>query len=239
MSKDGSPLNVLRRVGLVAIIVGSLDVLSMAYSVAHRMDYTSSLNIFAIIAGIFLYRGSVSAARVCANFCACFLGAIVTVVVLLPLGLLALFPFDFWIALVRHDPNLSSAPLAFALLWVAIIVALFAYVNRALTTGVVTGVYGNTPPRPYWRSWWSAAGISLAAVSVVTTGMFLSMLFNGEAGHRAVRKAQERLGAASASYAFQVTNLHITRDDAGTMVDARVIAYNSKEVRQIEVEWQE
>lgn len=54
----------LRQAGAVLILVGIIDVLWMLYCVIVRhVSYSSSINLFAIVAGIFIYRGSARAAR--------------------------------------------------------------------------------------------------------------------------------------------------------------------------------
>lgn len=61
-------LSVLRRTGLVLVAVGIVDIGLMIYAITSRVSYSSSLNIFAVIAGIFLVRGSLRAASVVRSF---------------------------------------------------------------------------------------------------------------------------------------------------------------------------
>jgi hypothetical protein len=56
--------HILKRVGAVLIIVGILGICWMIYCIENRISYFSSFNIFALIAGFFLYRGSLRAASV-------------------------------------------------------------------------------------------------------------------------------------------------------------------------------
>jgi hypothetical protein len=48
----------MRRVGIVAIIVGVVDTFYFIAAIVHKQSYSTSLSIFAIIAGIFLIRGN-------------------------------------------------------------------------------------------------------------------------------------------------------------------------------------
>ena len=52
---------ILRRVGLLLIVIGVLDVGYMIYCIVNGESYSSGLNIFAIVAGIFLIRGHLGA----------------------------------------------------------------------------------------------------------------------------------------------------------------------------------
>lgn len=53
----------LRRVGWVLVTVGALDIGYMNYCIANQLHYSSSLNIFAVIAGIFLMSGHLGMVR--------------------------------------------------------------------------------------------------------------------------------------------------------------------------------
>lgn len=54
-------LPILKRVGTVLMVVGAIDIAAMIYCVASGYSYPSSLNIFALVAGIFIRRGSLRA----------------------------------------------------------------------------------------------------------------------------------------------------------------------------------
>jgi len=103
MNDDLAYLSILRRVGVVLIVVGVIDVGWMIYCVVHSIRYSSSFNIFAIIAGIFLMRGSLRAAALISRFVAFmlagFLGMVLLWPVFLPPGLalaaLRIYPLRF------------------------------------------------------------------------------------------------------------------------------------------------
>ena len=54
---------ILQRVGAVLVVVGLLDIAVMIYCVISGLSYSSSFNVFAVILGIFLYRGGIRAAK--------------------------------------------------------------------------------------------------------------------------------------------------------------------------------
>jgi len=85
---------ILKRVGIALVIVGVLDIADMIYCIATDQSYVTSFNIPAIIAGIFLMRGSLGAARLVAWFFALYLtllvvGAILSTPFMYSSGLLA------------------------------------------------------------------------------------------------------------------------------------------------------
>jgi len=75
----------LRRVGWSLIAVGLLDIGLMVYCITNNLRYSSSFNIFAVAAGIFLLRQNMRTARVVSFFAAFFLPPAVVAVVLNPL----------------------------------------------------------------------------------------------------------------------------------------------------------
>ena len=92
---------VLRRVGWTLIVLGTLDIVYMVYCIVDRVPYSSSLNIFAVIAGIFLVRGHLGAARLVAGFLAFALSAMaIASIALLPWTV----PLDYWAVLFRLNP---------------------------------------------------------------------------------------------------------------------------------------
>jgi uncharacterized protein YjeT (DUF2065 family) len=53
---------ILRRVGVVLLVIGVADIGWMVYCIVNDISYRSSLNLFAVIAGILLIRGNLRAA---------------------------------------------------------------------------------------------------------------------------------------------------------------------------------
>jgi len=69
---------ILRRVGTVLVVVGLLDIGGLIYCMANNVSYASSLNIFAVIAGLFLLRGNLGAAGLVRWFAAFLLAGLCT-----------------------------------------------------------------------------------------------------------------------------------------------------------------
>src|SRR5665213_245591 len=110
-------LPTMRRVGVVLVVVGVLDVGFMIYAIMHRMSYSSSLNVFAIIAGLFLLRGSLRAASIIRRFAALFLAAGISVLPLIPF----IWPFDLILTSVRLEPTTVVTSGFFAALTIVIL----------------------------------------------------------------------------------------------------------------------
>jgi hypothetical protein len=53
---------ILKRAGIVLVVVGLLDICALIYSIVNRTPYSSNLSVFAVIGGVFLLRGSLRAA---------------------------------------------------------------------------------------------------------------------------------------------------------------------------------
>src|SRR5262245_2257182 len=61
--KSADAHRAMRQAGLVLIMIGLLDIAWCAVAVVRGESYSSSLNIFALVAGVLVYRGNTGAAR--------------------------------------------------------------------------------------------------------------------------------------------------------------------------------
>jgi hypothetical protein len=94
---------VLARVGLVLLIAGVLDVIFMVYCIANGISYRSSFNIFAVLLGIMLIRGSLWAASFVRFFSAFFLAGGIGLIAVLPF----LQPINLTLAELRNTSPLT------------------------------------------------------------------------------------------------------------------------------------
>ncbi|WP_108649970.1 hypothetical protein [Dongshaea marina] len=89
MKHDDNPF---RRVGVVFLTIGIIDLGVMVYCITNSIGYSSSFNIFAIIAGAFLLKGNVKTARIVrwlsAFFASCFIIMLLTMPIAVPPSLL-------------------------------------------------------------------------------------------------------------------------------------------------------
>jgi hypothetical protein len=217
----GEYQTVLKRVGMVLIIVGVLDIGYMVYCIASNQSYSSSLNIFAVIAGIFLVRGSLRAARIVTWFSAFMLtGVLGATLVVLPF----LQPFDLWVTEFRLNPIgivllALIPPVAVVLLyWVYKQLRSPSVVQARVAAGQVA-----SPPK-------TAFFLGILLVAVVAAIMRFTV--GGEPGAKAMQLAQAQLGA---DYKYHVTAMQWSDGH----YRASVTAYNQREIKPVEVEWQQ
>jgi hypothetical protein len=209
---------ILRRVGWALIVVGLLDIGFMVYCIMNEHSYSSSLNIFAVIAGIFLLRQSMKTASMVSFFAAFMLAGLGSAAVLFPL----LMPFDLVATQFRVNPIASTSTVVVAPIFLA-----FAYwVYRSLTSQPVmearraAGANAKKPVTAF------VAGIALAvfvfgAMTVMTKGPY---------AEDAISKAKEQTGPG---YKYYVTSMHWSGDSGS----ATVTAYNASEIKEVRVKW--
>ncbi len=104
--------NILRRVGLIFIIVGILDMGFIIYCTANKISYSSGLNIYAVIAGVFLLKGNLKAAQIISWFIAISIGGYIMHIVIM----LFFYSDDHLLAYFRLETidNIKTVVLIFA-----------------------------------------------------------------------------------------------------------------------------
>jgi len=210
--------DILRRVGWALIVVGFTDIGYMVYCIVNEISYRSSLNIFAVVAGIYLLSQSMKAASVVSFFAAFMLAAMTTGTILFSL----LVPSDLALTQFRLAPASSSLGILMAVAFLG-----FAFwVYRNLTSPVVmearrrAGVNSKKP----------VAGFVLGIALAVGLCLLLAMTLTGTTAEKAISIARAKTGPG---YKYQVTSLHWS-DASGR---ATVTAYNNSEIKEVTVEW--
>lgn len=210
--------DILRKVGWALIVVGLIDIGFMVYCIVNEISYSSSLNVFAVVAGILLVRESMKAARLISIVAAFMLGSLAFAAILFQL----LMPFDLLVVHFRVHPLVSIASVVFTVALIG-----FAYwVYRSLTSPVVmearraAGVSAKQPV------------IAFVAGIVVAVGMFtlMAVMTQGRAAEYAIAEARNKTGPG---YKYHVTSMHWS----GNSGRATVTAYNSAEIKDVRVEW--
>jgi hypothetical protein len=208
---------VMRRAGLALAAIGLIDVGWCALCVAQGQSYSSSFNIFALGAGVLVYRGSTGAARFVVKGLSFFLGAFL----LLPLVMPVLMPPRLlWLQLQRAS---AGSVLEGVGLYVGALGLLY-WIRGMLARVSVHGTGGSAPP--LHRSLAAAAGAAIPLFLAV----ILPLYQHGAAGQRAVIEAE---GQAGPGYSFYVQQLSGSRSRGS----ARVVAYSDTELREVEVKW--
>lgn len=190
----------------------------MIYCIANQINYSSSFNIFAVIAGIFLVRQSLKTAKLVAWFSAFLLSGFAGAAILLPF----LTPLDLWGTQFRLNPLMT-------------VLAMFA---SFAIVGFVFWVYRNLTS-PAVLDARRSAGISakkpisaFIVGSVLAVGLFglMVVVTNGDSAKKAELKAREQFGS---NYKYQVTSIHWS----GASGSATMTAYNHDEIKEVHVEW--
>ena len=223
-SEPASHLHILKRVGKVLLIVGLLDIGVMIYCAVNGISYSSSFNIFAVIAGIFLLRGSLRAASIVRWFAAFMLAALLCLPLVWPL----IQPLGLTMTQFRLSPEsfLSIGAPAVVLL------ALLIWVVRELGQEPVLAARrsGGGKVRSIRIAYFAGVGLA-AAIAVAVT-----LLLGGETADRAKELASTQLGTG---YNYHVGSLNISTDGQTKSVSGIVTAWNDREILQLPVRWEE
>ena len=221
---ESTYLPILKRVGRVLLIVGVVDIVVMLYCIRNQISYSSSFNIFAIIGGLLLLRGSLRAA------------SFIRWVALLMLGatgvLLVVWPFSQPLDLTYTQIRLNFRDIFNTSLFFLCTVCLLAWVAKELGREPILAArkIAGKKFRPARTP--NLIGIGLVVIATVATKIFLS----GEAAKKAKLMASQRFGSG---YQFHVNSLNFTKNSQGTFVTSVVTAWNESEIRNIPVSWKE
>lgn len=216
----------LRKAGLVLVIVGVLDIGLMIYSIMSQTSYSSSLNVFAVVAGIFLLRGSlraVSLVRWCALF---FASTLVAMLIAWPL----LQPLELTVTEAQINPTSFGVWAAFA----SAALALFVWLARTLSSAPVLQVQRSVGQKhSVLRTLLPiGTGIALAALLAVVS----VLVQRSESGSRALSEARAKLGD---DYRYHVSSLNYSSSGGETRVSGVVTAWKPGAVRNIPFSWRE
>ncbi|MES2898560.1 MAG: hypothetical protein V4723_02475 [Pseudomonadota bacterium] len=215
---------ILKRAGAVLLTVGLLDIGLMIYCLANKISYSSNLNIFAVIAGIFLMRGSLRAASI-VRWLALFL-------LCASAGMLIAWPMLQPIGLTLTQLRLASGAIAQSALLVVLMAALLAWLVRTLGQPAVMEARAQAGRKRRSTRLPAALGFGMVAILVVV----LVTAGRSASADRARDLATREVGA---NYRLHVASLNMRSGSAGTSYGALVVAWNENEIRNIPVSWQE
>ncbi|GMQ99596.1 MAG: hypothetical protein BMS9Abin18_0414 [Zetaproteobacteria bacterium] len=210
--------NPFRKAGIVLLSIGILDIGVMIYCIVNKISYSSSFNIFAVIAGVFLMKGGVKTARVVRWFIAFFSMAFI--------GMLSLFPIAMPIGLLETQIKLNPVGMlgsyAFSIVFIGVLVWVYRQLSApdALEKLRQAGFKTGKPK--------SALYVALAFI--VLGGVLFGFLFNSESAMKTKKLAKEQLGP---NYKYHISSLNMS----GNSGSAVVTAYNSNEIKNVQVKW--
>lgn len=213
---------ILSRAGKVLVAIGIADVGAMIYCILNQINYSSSFNVFAIIAGFFLWRGSLRAASIVTFLSALYLSTMLCLI----LGTLLIEPTSLTFAFLRLHPHFFMV-LSFMNV---VVLALLSWLLAALTMPSVLDA----------RRLNGAKLLSLripviCGAATTCLVMWLGAGMNdGETSQHAKALAAQKLGDG---YEYYVSNLKKRSNGENTSVDATVTAWNETNIRQVTVQW--
>lgn len=215
---------ILKRTGWVLVAIGVLDILFMIYCIMNNMSYSSSFNIFALIAGIFLLRGSLKAASIVRWFSLFMLSGCITLFLFWPL----LQPIGLTVTQLRL--NLVNSLISFSL--AIFIFGLLYWLAKELGSKPIQDARKQLGRKK--RNMYIPVGMGIFLV--ISLVVFLSFFMGGETAEKAKLMAEKQVGSG---YQFHVSNLNIIKNDTGTSIFGNVIAWNDNEIKNVEINWQE
>ena len=203
------------------MVVGALDIGLMVYCIANQLSYSSSLNIFAVVAGVLLLRGHLGTVRVVTWFSAFLLsGLLLCSLVVFPW----MQPLDYWLLIIREHPFGSVAYTVFvlAVLWMLFWVYGQLRLPAVVEARVAAGHMRGAPKSAF-----------LAATTLaVLLAVMMQLTLNGETAEEAKRLAAEQYGS---DYKYFVSSISWS----GGHVSARLTAYKGNVAKDVAVDWQQ
>jgi hypothetical protein len=220
--------NNLRQVGIVLIVLGLLDIGVMIYCIAKSISYSSSFNIFAVIAGIFLYRGGPKTARTVGFFSAFFIGGFSSMI----LFFLFTTPLDLLWLQVKLEPGsfLELYLIVFLMLSV-----LFWVYNR-LTQPEVLEAIREALGKPTSKFRTPRAGFFYGVALMVFLAVVLALVSQGQMKEKAIGMAKKQVGP---NYKFHISGFSMHSSGGTSHYDVDVTAYNDHEIKDVPLEWDE
>ena len=203
------------------VLVGVLDIGVMIYCIANELSYSSSLNIFALIAGVFLLKGHLGAVRYVTWFSAfMFSGLLLAFLIVFPW----MQPLDYWLLVIRSHPigSVAYVVLASAFFWMLFWVYRQLSLRAVMKARVAAGQHAGPPKSAF------VAGAALA----IFLAVMLQVTLKGAAAQEAKRLAAKQYGS---EYSYFVSSINWS----GNHVSARLTAYRENEAKEVAVEWTE
>jgi hypothetical protein len=220
--------SIMKKVGIALIAIGTVDVAYMIYCIIHSIGYSSSFNIFAIIAGVYLYRGNLKSVRIISWFSAFLSSAFIGVMVLFPF----FTPIDLMTTYIRLYP---IAFIAYSFIAIALIIFLI-WVYKTLNSEVILTAItqNNVDNKRLWRK--PKNGFIFGGCLPVILAIIMSVSLFGETPEKAKIEAEKITGSG---YKYSVTSWNINSTFGGkTFYRVNVTAYNDHEIKDVHVEWE-
>jgi hypothetical protein len=215
---------ILKRVGLVLVVIGLIDVGVMVYCIVNRQSYSSSFNLFAVIAGILLMRGGLRTAALVRWFSVFMLVGFLALAVVAPF----LQPLDLSLTELRLNP----ASFVIGVIFYFFALGLLYWVARQLSLEPVQVAIAKAGVKRRDVRYAIAAGVGLVMLLAIT----IPLISSGESAKRAKQIAQQEVGPG---YQFHVSSIRISSVGSRTNASGVVTAWNHQEVRSVPFHWED
>ncbi len=215
---------ILRRAGIVLVVIGLIDIAVMIYCIVSNASYSSSFNVFAVIAGVFLIQGSLKAASIIRWLSALMLSGFLLMSVVYPF----IQPFGLTLTQIKINPIGFFSSIILGIL----VICLLIWLVREL--GKESVVEARRAAGRKIRN--IKIPFILGGLMAIIAGVSLILMLNGESGKKASKIALEQVGS---NYSAHVSSIKISKKSQGTYVSGLVTVWNEIEIRTIHVAWQE
>jgi hypothetical protein len=217
-------LPTLKRAGAVLLIMGVIDIGQMVYCIFNGIPYRSSLNIFAVIGGIFLIKGSLRAASIIRWIAVFYLFVAVTMV--------AAYPFIQPASLTMTIARLYAKWMAWTCLTTALFVVVIWWLVKQLSMPSVQQAREAAGKKKRGMYIPAALGVALPIALTISN----LVMQNSESAKKAVSLAEHSVGE---NYQFTVESINFRSSANGSNVYGVVTAWNSQEILKVPFQWQE
>ena len=219
---------IMKKVGLALIALGTIDVAYMIYCIAHRIGYSSSFNIFAIIAGVYLYQGNLKSIRIVTWFSAFLSSAFIGMIVLSPFFM----PINLMTTYLRLHP---ISFIAYNFIAIALIIFLL-WVYKTLSSESILAALAQNNVENKWLMRKPRNGFIFGGSLPVILVIVMSVSLFAETPGKAKIEAEKITGPG---YKYHVSSWNINATFGGkTFYRANVTAYNDHEIKDVHIEWE-
>ena len=217
-------LYILKRAGIVLLIAGVIDLGCMIYCIRHEISYSSSLNIFAVIGGIFLMKGNLRAVSIIR-----WLATLVLAIVLSTLVLFPLFrPIDLALTVARLHPGITALSYCTTL----IVSTLLWWLIKQLAAPPVLAAREAAGKKK--RNFYIPAAIGIAMILIMAGNNFFVQ--QTDAAQKAISLTRQQLGN---DYRYHVASLYFQSSSEGEEISGIVTAWNAQEIRRMPFQWKD
>jgi len=209
----------LKQAGKILIIVGAIDIAVMVACIFTSQAYSSSLNVFALAAGIYLVRGNLRTALWVTRFGAFLLtGCILALFLVFP----SVEPLSLWVVELKLHTLATLLTLAVPVVLLPVLIWVYRLLRRPEVLAALKEE-GLTAKAPRF---YIGMGVALALFMAV----MLHVLFNGEGAKKAIALARAQNGN---QYEYAIRQINIGPDSGSAVVTA----FKEDEIKDVSVKW--